>query len=306
MTSPDHSGRHRLLKNTYGIDFPPDFFDFWRFAEENAALLTDAVVALHMTGPFDLLQNPDLAHDHNALWEARHYNDPPEFLTVVTGMTDGVHWGYYIDDPDAPPFPLATFYSNDAFELEVAGNNMFEVVRWKIEKCVEDLTGYMEDEPHEEEYYRIELAKLARLREILQTYSTGDRPETGTEYMRKYKTIDTSRYVVAPTRDRMGIVLNPDKYVPINGNDIFTQWDLSLSPSQVADLEKEAMDLMAQGYPGAALKLGKDLWAFKDYHETSYRLLHSAYKALGRPLLQKFLHIAIECRARSDSMSDLT
>ena len=29
----------------------------------------------------------------------RYYDDPPEFFTVLAGGTDGLHWGYFLDDP---------------------------------------------------------------------------------------------------------------------------------------------------------------------------------------------------------------
>lgn len=298
MTSPRNAD-HNLLEQIYGIKFPPDFFSFWHFASNHPSILLEAEI--HLTGPFDLLRNPVSDRQENLLWEARYYNDPPEFLTVASGHTDGLHWGYYVDDPESPPFPLVSYYSNDAFELQIVGYTMFDVLRCRIEELHQSLTDFIQDDPDSKESYQDGLTRLAPLRKGLQLYGTGDRLEIGQEYILKYQRDDTLRQPVASTRDYIGIVTPSDKYISLTADDIFNIWNISPTPSQVTLRAQEAKDLLAQGYPGAALKLGKDLWTFEDYRETSYTLLNAAYAALNRPLLQKFLQVAIEYRTDCDS-----
>ncbi|HEX2350465.1 MAG TPA: ADP-ribosylation family protein, partial [Ktedonobacterales bacterium] len=97
--------RRELLERRYGLQFPDNFYAFWEFARAYSPLLEVlggnlmgmALTASELMGPFELLKVSALA-EGNPLWDARYYNDPPEFLTVARGRTDGLHWGYYVDD----------------------------------------------------------------------------------------------------------------------------------------------------------------------------------------------------------------
>lgn len=290
-----------LLKKRTGINFPQDFFDFWEFT--NTSTFHDVDVGMMLTGPFILLEYPASAKNDNSIWEDRYYNDPPEFITVATGQTDGLHWGYYIDDPEKPPFSLAYYYSSDAFEITEVGYTMFEVLRYEMEQHYSECEENIEDDPDNKDSYQDQLAQLNSLRADLPPHGTGDRLEIGSEYLSKYETIYPPRQIVAPTRDGMGIVVSSEAYVPLTGLDIFCTIgaDKNFTAEQVQLWEEEAMTLLRQGYPGAALKLGKDLWIYKEYHATSYLLLDAAYSSLGRPLLQKLLKVAIEYRRVCDA-----
>jgi hypothetical protein len=304
MTTPDKPTQHLLLEQIYSLQFPADFFSFWHFANTHSSLLNRAEIGIQLIGPFALLQNPASVSgaQENPLWQARYYNDPPEFLTVATGPTDGLHWGYYLDDPQNPPFPLVSYYSNDAFELTIAGNTLFAVLRYEIELFHRDYLQYMAEESDAyKEVYQAKLSQLALLREALQTYETGERLEVGQQYIKKYSGTDTRRQIIAPTRDGMGIVVPAEQYIPLTGDDIFQTWHPTLTTQEVQPRAQEAMHLLTQGYPGVALKLGKDLWLYHDFRETSYALLDAAYAALNRELLRKLLKIAIAYRADCDS-----
>ena len=68
---------------------------------------------------------------YSLLLHWRYYNDPPEFFTVLLGGIDGLHWGYYLDDPTThlsagPQAGVASYYTNDAFELMTDGDTLFE------------------------------------------------------------------------------------------------------------------------------------------------------------------------------------
>ena len=98
--------------------------------------------ARSLMGPFEFLKK-FARQPENPLKDARYYNDPPEFLTVASGGTDGLHWGYYIDDPHAPTFPVVSYYSNDAFELKIAGKTLFEALREEIKWHYKSSIEYM-------------------------------------------------------------------------------------------------------------------------------------------------------------------
>jgi hypothetical protein len=221
---------------------------------------------------------------------------------VAYGRTDGLHWGYYVDDPQSPTFPVVAYYSNDAFELTVVGETLFEALRDAVERHYRGCSENLEDDPDAKDTSLRSLDQLARLRERLQTYATGERGEVGGEYIAKYGAMSgLSRRVVAPTRDGMGIVVPDGKYQPVSGDDPFGLWNYQPTHQEVQAKNEEALQLLAQGYPGAALKLGKDLWVYRDFRGASYALLDAAYADLSRELLRELLHMAIAFRNECDA-----
>lgn len=298
-----------LLEQNYGLTFPDHFFTFWEFANTHASLLKYlgdelwgmVLTASQLMGPFDCLKAPAQAQE-NPLWGARYYNDPPEFLTVAFGRTDGLHWGYYIDDPTFPTFPVVAYYSNDAFELTLVGDTLFEATREELEQHYESCLELMQHGRIEKDVYERRLEQLALLRGALKTYETGERDEVGKAYVAKYgERYGSSQHAIAPTRDGMGIVVQEDLYRPLSGDDICQIRNYRPTPQEIQEKAEEAMYLLAQGYPGAALKLGKDLWISEDFRETSYALLDAAYAALGRELLRTWLNLAIDYRKSCDA-----
>jgi hypothetical protein len=213
-----------------------------------------------------------------------------------------LHWGYYVDDPHFPTFPVVSYYSNDAFKLTVVGDTLFEALRDEVEShysgCIELIDYY----PDEKDTYQRYLDRLTHLRERLQTFATGERGEVGGEYVAKYRAMSgLSRRVIAPTRDGMGIIVSDGKYRPVSGDDPYQLWDYRPTIQEVQEKTEEALQLLAQGYPGAALKLGKDLWVYRDFREASYALLDAAYADLSRELLRELLHMADAFRTDCDA-----
>lgn len=301
--------QQELLQQNYDLAFPEHFFAFWEFANRHSALLTYlgneiwgmVLPGSQLRGPFDCLKESASGRE-NPLMQARNYNDPPEFLTVAFGRTDGLHWGYYLDDPHAPAFSVVAYYSNDAFELTLVGDTMFEATREEVERHHDGYLKLVRNDPAAADTYKRHLDQLAHLREALKTYETGERAEVGRAYLAKYgESYGSSQQVVAPTRDGMGIVVPEEKYRPLSGEDLCQIRNYRPVQQEIQEKAEEAMHLLAQGYPGAALKLGKDLWIYKDFRETSYALLDAAYVALDRELLRTWLHIAIDYRNACDT-----
>src|SRR6516162_9147974 len=120
-----HVKNRRLqLQQMYGFDFPEDLFCFWEFINRVSPLEPLTALAetagVHLVGPFEVLAgrfdgrvSPYHQHLH---W--RYADDPPEFFTVVAGGADGLHFGYYLDDPGERSGCIASYYAEDVFELE--------------------------------------------------------------------------------------------------------------------------------------------------------------------------------------------
>jgi hypothetical protein len=285
--------RLALVRRLYGFDFPADLAEFWTFAcrlrpLEPLRALED--IGITLVGPFEVLEGrfdgrtPLLSQ----LLHWRYHSDPPEFFTVLYGSS-GLHWGYYLDEPRTGEGCVASYYAADALEIAPEGDTLFEAVRLHLEMQYRDCR---EDESvglaHAEE-----ARALDRLRQRLLAMATGDRPETGQDYEELYPACSrrTTR-VVAATRDGMGIVVPEGAYRPLSLRDK-QLWTRLRGEDDPAEIVGEARRDLSAGYPGTALKLGKDLWAIGGGQRTgyAYELLDAAYAALDRSILQEVLRV---------------
>jgi hypothetical protein len=296
--------RREQLRRLYGFDFPEDLFRFWGFAQRLRPLeplrALEEPLGLHLVGPFEVLagrfdrRTPKL----NILLHWRYYLDPPEFFTVLAGGGDGLHWGYYLDDPVAGPGGIASYYANDAFEMTADGDTLFAAVRLFLEEhhaqAEQDHgSGLMADEDFEEA-----LAALAGFRVRLLPFATGDDPQHGAAYADRHQgRASRNERVVARTHEGMGIVVPPGQYRPLSRTDA-RLWKYLWKTEDPADVVEEARQALRDGFPGTALKLGKDLWSVPGGRRTeyAYELLDAAYAALGRESLREVLRVHRENR----------
>ena len=275
------------------IDFPDDLFQFWDFTRSFGAdkpLDTFWLeVGLRLEGPFRVIAGETRSEPRNDRYlDSRYYNDPPEFFTVLSGDSDWQHWGYWLDDPDnTPSYSLADFYANDAFTITEDGDTLFEAFRLRLEEFHHNTLVWLEEDPISQDSCEASLEEYALFRSRLMQSATGDRPETGEEYTKKYAGL-SRRSIVADTLEGMGIVVPESLYRPLSLSDeeLLTK---EREEEEFTDVVAEAERALAEGYPGTALKLGRDLWVVERQIEDSYRLLSSAYETLNRPTLQTLL-----------------
>ena len=299
MGKRDLNKQRQLLKDIYGFEFPDTFFEFWEFVCSMPPNLIKDILEIQFIGAFKIFKADSVAEKDNLLWD-RYYNDLPEFFTLMEGGGDGLHWGYYLDDPNHPTFPVAYYYSNDAFELTVGGDNLFETLRGIVEEYYEMCLEEIEDDVEEIEECEEKIQQLSALRSEIQKYYTGNRMETGENYVSKYQA-GKFRQIVAQTRDGMGIVVPSNLYKSLRGEDKFQIWNYKPTLEEVGQMTHEAMNALKEGYPATALKLGKDLWLYQEYRTECYTLLDAAYTALGRILLSRMLGVAKKYREYCDS-----
>src|SRR5437870_3701751 len=83
------------VRDFYGFAFPDDFFHFREFMAGLPRNVLGDTCDMWPAFPFEVAagrrakDHPD--HPH---WEDRYYHDLPEFVTLFTGSTDGLHYGY--------------------------------------------------------------------------------------------------------------------------------------------------------------------------------------------------------------------
>ncbi|MBL8170399.1 MAG: DUF2228 domain-containing protein [Acidobacteria bacterium] len=276
----------KVLETSFGFPFPDDFFrfqDFLQVLKERGLSLGESLLGLF---PANVFQVFDEVPEPNTDLETRFWRDPPEFVTLLIGNVDGLHWGYYVDAPEHSPYPVAHYYHNDSFELEIDGD-LFAAVSNYVADERQNFENLLKDDPASAEHYQAKLRQLDAFMEVLTPY-LGQAP--------------ISRQVVAQTRDGMGIVVPAELYVPLLPKDPFQDALYYPSADEVRSFKELALASLQNGCPGAALKLGKDLWDYAAYFEISCELLDIAYGALGRPLLQNRLARIRQDRRQSPSV----
>lgn len=288
----------QAVRTVYGFEFPAELASFHEFWEKNAALC--ACLRMTAEGPLAVLAGTAAEGFDPAGGWPRYYLDPPEFFTVLTGHTDGLHWGVWFDDTaDTDGATTASYFHNDGLNLRDEGS-IFEAFRTNLElfhRNAED--GLIDDpDPNAAGEYRKLLDDLARLREAVGEFDLAERKETGREYLRAHRRWPEAcaRKPTAETLTGMGVVVPAGAYRP------FSIGPLPSKPS-LADVEArvgEARLLAESGAPGAALVLGHDLWPSREHHAAARSMLDLAYGALGREVLRDYLRRACDLRARYD------
>jgi hypothetical protein len=295
--------RRARLRAEYGFDFPDDFFRVWDLACRlrpldplNAFADTLNVV---LVGPFEVLSGrfDGRVPRRSLLLHWRYHDDPPEFFTVMAD-DDGLHWGYFLDDPATASGCVASYYPEEVYEIQPDGDTLFEALRLQLESCQGDLEIDLEEEDVDDAEADAAEDALAKLRRQVMAVATGDRMKTGEEYTDRYAGVSSrSDRVVAATMEEMGIVLPPEQYRPLSvtGKKL---WKRLKRGGPIEPLMQEARQAIAEGKPGAALELGRNLWACagEERQEAAFDILDEAYAALGRETLRCVLQTHRACR----------
>ena len=262
----------RTLKEAYQIDFPDDLFAFWEFAQGVDKDTLSNTMGLRLEGPLQILAG-HLDKEPAPGWHlgSRYYDDPPEFVTVLSGVS---------------------YYSRDVFEISAEGRTLFEAFRRQLEGCHSSTLENIETDPNVENFraaYEADLESYNTIRTRLSQYALNDRPEIGDDYLEQYEEVDDEREIVAETFDTMGIVVPPESYQPLSVTDEELR-QLIIAEKDLTSIIQEADQALTDGYAGTALQLGKNLWIGNvTQKQDAYRLLTSAYEALDRATLKSFL-----------------
>jgi hypothetical protein len=266
-------GDNPLQQPYGGFRFPACFFEFANLFSVLENRGVDLRESLNIV-PAEIFSSEHVSDPWKA---ARYPNDPPEFFTLLHGMSDGLHWGYYIGNENDPAILVVSYYHRDPLHFSIDGLNLHEALRSHLEACWRDNLDYMsfDDDPVYEERQR----QLQIIRETIKAYATADREETGTAYLERYQ---LSAKPGIPLR--YGIDIDPaeGRYQPLKNAENWLSPGYIPAAGEVRTAVAEAEDLLREGYI-TALKLGRDLWCYEGYRSEAIRLLEKAYTVLKRP-----------------------
>ena len=295
---PNRVRPRAIVEEVYGFAFPDDLYALSDFARAHP----DALAALDLTldGPFALAAGEKTGVGKG--WDPggdrpRFYDDPPEFFTIAIGDGDASHWGYWFDDPAGLPPVVASFNHGGAMSFTAHGDSVFHAIRSQLERLAREAHDSTDTDKAER------LDELSRCREQLGAYGLGERNEVGAAYLERHTPArDVSRKPVAKTRTGLGIVVPKNAYRAAAGDDPFQSPAFKPSATELAVAVQQARQAIEDGYAGSALKLGHDLWTYRDLAEPAHDLLERAYSALGRKVLRDYLKRVSSFRKRSESI----
>ncbi len=133
------------LRDLFGFTPTDDFHLFWEFAcnmKPSAPLNAfNQLTTISLAGPFDLLagrfDREKANYDPCLHW--RYFGDTPEFVTILVGGTDGLHWGYVVDDKAGKPRGIAGYYAHDDVSLFQESPSPFGVLWNELKTMLVDM-----------------------------------------------------------------------------------------------------------------------------------------------------------------------
>src|SRR5262249_55580319 len=111
----------------------------------------------------------------------RFYRDPPEFLTILSGDSDGLHFGLFYDDLAEPC--VTHYYARDGGGLAGPDPTLLHMVR----RLVEYREGHTRTGSLSERERDDERRQLAVVRDAVMDFETVERQEQGWDYIEKHR-----------------------------------------------------------------------------------------------------------------------
>lgn len=212
--------------------------------------------------------------------EMRFRRDPPELVTVMSGDSDGLHYGLWYDDPAELPSCIAANWARDSAETEERGPTVLQVLRNELEARFDEGD---EDEP-------VPLGVFA-LAAAVEWFAEADRSAWEVEGI--------PRWAGATRGPILGGICPA---LPHEAGNPQPGWDaLQLRQSLYRDPAQEgygalianARQELASGAPALALTVGHELhWMDDDAtRDEALELLTEAYRALGRDALASIAEV---------------
>ncbi|EFH80326.1 ADP-ribosylation family protein [Ktedonobacter racemifer] len=271
------------IMQSYGLLLPDHIFTFWTFWLGLGPIEREAITRfIYPAGLFSFFEEggrertPREGLDHRLAW--RYYLDPPEFLTVLTGDADGLHYGLWYDTPHALPSFVAGYYSRDADAIRYAGRTLLEVLHATVERTERDWYPPANVREGEEDLFPTWL-----LRDAITEYETIDQRERGNASLEVF--IHDALQERLATYNGIGVRVPPpyNQSVPQPCHVVYEA--IRSDAPEVTTWITEAEQACEKGQPAFALVLGHDLhWLSAGQphrEEAAWRLLTRAYEVLG-------------------------
>ncbi|WP_186315964.1 ADP-ribosylation family protein [Catellatospora sichuanensis] len=274
------------FRDVYGLRLPRHMAVFAAFFDslgKEGRDLADDVLGLRPDGITSYFDADGLAltgrDGLDERLESRFRCDPPEFVTIMSGDSDGLHFGLWYDDPAEPPSFVVHNYARDSAETWTGGrrSGLGEILR-QIDKRDEDASLDPEmDDPAAQR-------RRDALRQLVEEFGDADRQACAVDGPSRWADVHRP-----PILGALCPALPADAGDPRGGyersNERYQAY--RAGAPEVRDWIAQAERELAVGAPAYALVLGQELhWMdAAAFRADSLRLLTGAYRALGRDAL---------------------
>jgi hypothetical protein len=271
-----HPAVSERFARTHGLRLPRQlavFAAFWTSldARERAAmhllgLQPWGITQLFLPGGLDLRPRDGL----DERLDCRFRRDPPEFVTVLGGDSDGLHFGFWYDDPAELPTFVVLNYARDS--AETCGGGMMTLLG--------QVWSRLDDRLRDGEDADDDAAALRALAAALDWFAPADGQALEEDGPRRWSGADRPE-----TMGSIGPALPSGSGDP--GSPAARTAAYRGEPDAVRRLVADARADLAAGRPAAALVVGSELhWLDRDdLAADALELLTGAYRALGRDAL---------------------
>jgi len=215
--------------------------------------------------------------------QGRYRRDPAELVTVLSGGTDGLHFGLWYDDPAELPSLIAHNYARDSAETRTSGAPTL------LAELGSRAGSMLADYGADGEEARL----LAPLADALGWFAAADREALEADGERRWAGVPRQATAVSifpalPAGSGDPRLAESARRVAGFGAGV---------PEAVGWIDQAGRELAA-GLPAFALAVGMELhWTDLDQHRRASRdLLTGAYRALGREALAAIVEVHTEHR----------
>lgn len=220
----------------------------------------------------------------DARLHARYACDPPELVTVMSGHADGLHYGFFHDEPAKPPWLLVHNFARDTGEtagVNGVGRTVIDFLHFHVQQARKD---------------GLEVEVLLPALEELCDASAA---VVAAEQPRRPKTISRLRALCG---------VGPALPASIKPSSSWPALEVRRRAYAASDpiVERwiaEAREAVAAGAPALALMIGHDLFFLRSaFQDEAVELLEQGYGAIGREPLARIarLHSAHRTLASVD------
>lgn len=268
------------IRDGFGFTPPDEFFSFWEFARsikpKVPTLAFCDLTMMDLAGPFGLLagdfDNRKARYDPCLHW--RYFGDPPEFVTILTGGTDGLHWGYVVDEPSQPPLGIVGYFAYDDVTVFQESASLFQLLENHLKTTLKETEREIKSNAR--------LAKDSGVKRQL---------EECRKMLADLQSFVGQHKVNLPKTSELEFVdhCNPPPPFPFPPLEEF---------DTLPQLVKEGLaELSDEGYSdlNARLKIGRMLWHWhydgnSQLEAVAFDLLDKAYESMNRKFLRHVLH----------------
>ncbi|XP_054016590.1 histone PARylation factor 1 isoform X1 [Hylaeus anthracinus] len=306
-----------VISHLFLTEMPEDFFQFFEFLQsisKDDPLNALKDIHLQLVGPYDVFEkkffNLKVCDKKTLLRHWRYYYDPPEFQTVVkVDDKDGLHFGYWRDEPSKMPVFVAMNKENVNCTIAPVAENLFGMLDWFIAEKLKQANPFKK-------------MSITLLQQKLKRYAREKNialdKQTSNMQAREKK-------VVAKTFHKAGIVVPYDRKTEVGYRKLaVTDHELKqileqienastseakkISISKIEEVIRLAT-IAADEYDfGTCLELGHDLFSsgLPFVHNKALNMLSLAYNLLQREEFSEIAGAHLEDRRHGSNLSVVT